>query len=156
MRVLLCAILLSATACLAPPAASERATDAARSLNVAARFGRMDVALGLTADAVRQSFLKHRAAWGKDVRVMDVELVGFDMSAGDRAQVEVEYAWSRVNEAQLRSTRVAQEWRDLGGGFRLVREKRSGGDLGLFGEPLPPAMEPSPRRDAQFATKVIP
>jgi hypothetical protein len=155
MRVPLCIVLLSATACLAPPAASERATDAARSLNVAARFGRMDVALGLTADAVRKSFLEHRAAWGKDVRVMDVELVGFDMPSGDRAHVEVEYAWSRVDESLLRSTRVSQEWRDVGGGFRLTREKRSGGDLGLFGEALPAPAEPSPRRDAQFATKVI-
>ncbi|MFZ5896473.1 MAG: hypothetical protein ACOY0T_35795 [Myxococcota bacterium] len=154
MRVTLCLLAL-ATGCLAPPSASERATDAARSLNVAARFGRMDVALGLTSDAMRKSFLEHRANWGKDVRVMDVELVGFEMPTGDRARVEVEYAWSRTNESLLRSTRVAQEWLDGGGGFRLVREKRSSGDLGLFGEALPATNEPSQRRDAQFATKVI-
>lgn len=115
----------------------------------------MDVALGLTGESVRKTFLQHRSGWGKDVRVLDVELVGFDMPASDRARVEVEYAWSHVNEAQLRSTRIAQEWHDTGGGFRLVREKRSSGDLGLFGEPLPAPTEPSPRRDAQFATKVI-
>ncbi|HET9932139.1 MAG TPA: hypothetical protein VFQ35_15655 [Polyangiaceae bacterium] len=155
MRALFCSLALAATACLAPPAASERATDAARSLNVAARFGRMDVALGLTSDAVRKTFLEHRASWGKDLRVLDVELVGFEMAASDRAKVEVEYAWSRLNESLLRSTRVTQEWRDAGGGFRLVREKRSSGDLGLFGEALPAQVEPSPRRDAQFATKVI-
>ncbi|MGC4091731.1 MAG: hypothetical protein QM756_28375 [Polyangiaceae bacterium] len=155
MRVMLCSVALALTACLAPPPASERATDAARSLNVAARFGRMDVAVGLTSEAVRKSFLAHRAAWGKDVRVMDVELVGFQMPKGDRAQVEVEYAWSNVSEVQLRTTRVVQEWRDTGGGFRLVREKRSAGDFGLFGEAVPKAAEAGPRRDAQFATKVI-
>lgn len=140
--------------CLSPPGASERATDAARELNLASRFGRMDVALGLTSKSVRQAFVEHRAAWGKDVRILDVELGGFSMPNGDLATVEVDYSWSRNGESQLRTTRVAQEWRDAGGGFKLVRERRVAGDIGLFGEPLPiPAATPA--HDVQFATKVI-
>jgi hypothetical protein len=88
------------------------------------------------------------------VRILDVELGGFSMPNGDLAHVEVDYSWSRNADSQLRTTRVAQEWRDAGGGFKLVRERRIAGDVGLFGEPIPmPAA--TAERDVQFATKVI-
>jgi hypothetical protein len=140
--------------CLAPPPPSERAADAVRELNLAVRFGRTELASGLTAKAARKGFLERRSAWGRDVRVLDVELTKFDMPAKDRVHVEVDYAWTRMNEGNLRTTRVAQEWRDQGQGFQLVAEHRTSGDLGLFGEAVPPA-DPTPRRDVQFATKVI-
>jgi hypothetical protein len=146
--------LLLATGCIAPPPPAERAADAVRELNLAARFGRTELAGGLTADSARKGFLQRRANWGRDIRVVDVELASFDMSAKDRVRVEVDYAWTRMDEGQLRTTRVAQEWRDTGRGFKLVSEQRSGGDLGLFGEPMP-AADPVKRRDVQFATKVI-
>jgi hypothetical protein len=50
---------------------------------------------------------------------------------------------------------VLQEWSsEGGGGWRLVREKRVSGDVGLFGEPVAPASA-TPRPDVQFATRVI-
>ncbi len=152
MRALLVLVGLSLSACLSPPATSERATDAARDLNIAARFGRLEVARTLTSDAARKGFVDRRAQWGKEIRVMDVELAGFSMTDGEKALVEVDYSWSRENESLLRTTRVSQEYRDPGGGFRLVREKRLSGDLGLFGEPS--EREPA-RPDVQFATKTI-
>jgi hypothetical protein len=154
MRLSLSVVGFVLAGCLAPPGASERATDAARELNLASRFGRMDVALGLTSDGVRRTFLQHRASWGREVRVLDVELGSFSMTNGDQAAIEVDYSWSRTNESTLRTTRVAQEWRDAGGGFKLVRERRVAGDTGLFGEPSP-APETTPSRDVQFITKVI-
>jgi len=157
MRAVFCLLGLASAACLAPPPASERVTDAARELNLAARFGRMDLAVELTAKSVRPTFLQHRALWGKEIRVLDVELSGFSMPSVDRAQIEVEYAWSRVDEGTLRTTRIAQEWRDPGGGFQLVRERRVAGDLGLFGEQaaVPRSESEAPPRDVQFETKVI-
>lgn len=148
-------LLLSFSAsCLAVPPASERATDAAREMNLAARFGRMDIALGHTAGAARKNFLVRRAEWGKTVRIVDVELVGMSMRDGDHAEINVDYSWTRVDEGVLRTTRISQQWEDVGGGWKLVREKRLVGDLGLFGEPQPtPEGEPHP--DVQFATKVI-
>lgn len=151
MRALLLGIL--ALGCIAPPPPAERAADAVRELNLAARFGRTELASGLTSKAARKGFLERRAKWGKDLRVLDVELTGFDMPEKDRVHVEVEYAWTHMNEGRLRNTRVAQEWRDHGRGFELVAEHRASGDLGLFGESVPP--DPAPRRDAHFATKVI-
>lgn len=146
------AILLGG--CFAPPPPAERAADAVRELNLAARFGRTELTSGLTSEHARKGFIARRKAWGKEVRVLDVELTGFDMPDRDRVRVEVDYAWTRMDEGRLRTTRVAQEWRDSGRGFRLVSEQRSGGDLGLFGEPVQ-VSESAPRRDAQFATKVI-
>lgn len=152
MRVLALVTLLAA-GCFAPPPPGARAAEAVRELNFAARFGRTELAASLTSEGARRGFVERRAAWGKEIRVLDVELAGFAMSESDRARVEVDYSWTRMSEGTLRTTRVAQEWRDAGAGFRLVSEQRSAGDLGLFGEPLP-ASTPA-RRDVQFATKVI-
>jgi hypothetical protein len=143
----------STAACLAPAPAAERATDAARELNVAARFGRMDVALSRTTGSVRENFIRRRSEWGREIRVVDVELAGMSLPDSEHAIVEVDYAWMRMSEGILRTTRVAQHWRDGGGGWRLEREQRAAGDLGLFGEAV--QVEKPPRRDVQFATKVI-
>jgi hypothetical protein len=147
------AFVLYGAACGVPPV-SERVTDAARDLNVAARFGRMDVAVNHTAGAARENFLSRRAAWGQSVRIHDVELAGMEMPDGTHAKIQVDYSWARVSEGVLRTTRIAQDWEDTGKGWKLVREKRVQGDLGLFGEPVPEtSSEPHP--DVQFATKVI-
>jgi hypothetical protein len=147
-------LLLPMASCLAVPPASERATDAARELNLAARFGRMDIAVGLTSGSARKNFLARRASWGHAVRVVDVELASMNMSDGDHAEIHVDYSWTRIDEGVLRTTRIAQNWEDTGGGWKLVREKRLQGDLGLFGEPLP-ATRSEPHPDVQFATKTI-
>src|SRR5688572_28122125 len=100
VRVLLSPLLLllPLASCLAVPPASERATDAARELNVAARFGRMDIAVGLTSGAARKNFLAHRSEWGKGVRIVDVELAGMSMRDGDHAEIHVDYSWTRIDE----------------------------------------------------------
>ncbi|HEY5373405.1 MAG TPA: hypothetical protein VIK01_06945 [Polyangiaceae bacterium] len=148
---LACATLLGA--CMMPPPASEKATDAARELNVAARFGRIDIAAGLAASGARDEFIKRRATWGGDIRVVDVELGGLSMPDSSHAVFQVDYAWMRMNEDTLRSTRVAQKWSSTKGGWALDSEKRVAGDVGLFGERVD-VMRP-PQHDTQFATKVI-
>lgn len=146
-----CAFALSA--CPMPPPASERAMDAARESNVAARFGRIDIAADRTTPAVRDEFLRHRAAWGGNVRIVDVELGGLTMPDSDHAIFEVDYAWMRMDEDTLRSTRVTQHWTSSKGAWVMESEKRASGDVGLFGEAVE-VLRPA-RRDAQFATKVI-
>jgi starvation-inducible outer membrane lipoprotein len=148
---LACAVLL--TACPMPPPASERATDAAREANVAARFGRIDIAAGATTAAARSDFLRRRAMWGGDIRIVDVELGGLSMPDSDHAIFEVDYAWMRMNEDTLRSTRITQRWTSTKGAWVLESEKRAAGDIGLFGEHVE-VLRPR-QRDAQFATKVI-
>jgi hypothetical protein len=153
LTALALAMALALVGCLAPPPASERATDAARELNVATRFGRMDIAMGRTASGVRDDFMKRRTAWGGEIRIVDVELAGLSMPDSDHALIQVDYAWVRMSEGTLRSTRIAQHWETKHGEWQLAREHREAGDLGLFGEPV--KLVAPPHRDAQFATKTI-
>ncbi|HMJ11469.1 MAG TPA: hypothetical protein VK524_08670 [Polyangiaceae bacterium] len=143
---------LGSSGCLAPQTPAARATDAARELNLAARFGRMDVAIGHTASGARGQFLERRTAWGKELRVLDVELAGLSMSDPRQATVLVDVAWTRMSEGSLRSTRIAQTWRD-DEGWQLVREQRIAGDIGLFGEQV--VLHHPEARDAHFPSKTI-
>jgi hypothetical protein len=123
-------------------------------LNLAARFGRMDVAASHAAVSVRDEFLLRRAGWGRTLRIVDTELANFSMSDATHATVLVDVSWMRHNEASVRSTRVSQTWRDEPQqGWKLVREKRIEGDLGLFGEHVDLVQREV--EDVHFATKVI-
>lgn len=140
--------------CVSPPPPSELAADAARDLNLAARFGQMGAAAAHTAEGERSAFLERRAAWGKSLRIVDTELAGFEMSKHDNAKVYVDIVWLRADEVSVRSTRIAQYWRDYRvGGWQLIREKRVDGDLGLFGERVERA--PGRAKDVHFPTTVI-
>jgi hypothetical protein len=97
--------------------------------------------------------MRRRGEWGREIRVVDVELAGMSLPDSEHAVIEVDYAWMRMNEGVLRTTRVRQHWRDGEGAWRLEREQRAAGDLGLFGEPV--EVKKPPPRDVQFATKVI-
>ena len=122
-------------ACVAPVQPATRATDAARELNLAARFGRMDIAIGFTSNAARETFIERHSHWREGIRVVDVQLAGLQMYDKNRASIQVDYAWVRVDESTLRKTRVAQLWQDeAGAGWQLVREQQIAGDAGLFGE----------------------
>jgi hypothetical protein len=154
MRLLSLLAPLALAACMAPVGPAQRATDAARELNQATRFGRMDVALGHTAPGARSQFLDRRAHWGRGLRVVDLELAGLKFEDDANAVFQIDVAWVRDQESRLRSTRIAQFWRDGDEGWRLVRERRLAGDVGLFGEPVRAPAE-RPPLDVQFPTRVI-
>jgi hypothetical protein len=158
MRSIVCAVFagLAAAACIAPPP-SQRVANVAREVNLAARFGRMDLALEHTAPGTRRHFSVHRSQWGGPIRVLDMELAGLSMHDSENAIVLVDFQWTRLDENTMRSTRIEQTWR--GGsedrGWTLVRERRIAGDLGLFGERVALPEPSEPHRDVQFATKTI-
>ena len=151
----LIAVLLSG--CFAPPPPSQRVAEVAREVNTAARFGRMDVALEHTADGMRGHFSKHREMWGGEIRVLDLELSALSMKDTENATVVVDIQWMRLDEDTLRMTRVEQTWRGATGdhGWTLVRERRVGGDIGLFGERVARLEPAAPRGDVQFPSKTI-
>jgi hypothetical protein len=143
--------------CFAPPPPSQRVTEVARTVNEAARFGRMELALEHTADGAREHFAKHRETWGNLVRVLDFELSSLSMKDSENATVLVDIQWMRVDEDLLRTTRVEQTWRGAEGdrGWSLVRERRVAGDIGLFGEKVARLDTPVQHGDVQFPTKTI-
>ncbi len=151
---MLLAVAMSLAGCFAPPSNGQKLTEAARELNVNSRFGRMDMAASYASPAARQAFLERRATWGNEVRVMDVELASLNLDEEeDEALVEVVVSWMRVDESQLRATRVAQKWRTKDGNWQLTREKRIAGDLGLFGEHVEVARPAA--KDVQYPTTTL-
>jgi hypothetical protein len=140
-------------ACLPSQVPARQVSEVARDLNLAARFGRMDVAAEHTSEAHRQRFMESRADWGHDVRVVDIELAQLDVPDSERAEVVVDVSWVRIDEGLLRSTRIRQNYRNPGGGWQLSGEERIAGDFGLLGENVTILRPPS--RDTHFPTKVI-
>jgi hypothetical protein len=149
----LLALPLLLVGCPTPPTPAERASDAARELNMAARWGNVQVAAGLTVDDLRSEFLKKRASWGGPVRIIDTELAGIELQDSSNATIYVDVSWVRIDETTLRVTRLEQKWSDKGGAWRMKAERRQGGDLGLLGEPV--ERDSDPRPAAQFPTRVI-
>jgi hypothetical protein len=142
------------SACIPPHAPAQQVSEVARELNVATRFGKMDVAAESTTDAHRSNFLKRRADWGKEIRVVDVELAQLTLQTSEAAEVFVDVSWVRMDEGVLRSTRVKQHWANPGGGWKLAEEERVAGDLGLLGETVV-VLRPDAPRDVHFPTKTL-
>lgn len=135
-----------------PPA---RAQEAALETNLNARFGRMELAAENVAPDARNGFFERRRGWGGKVRISDYELTGLRMTDKKKeadADVFVKVAWYRIDEGDLRVTTVKQRWHDFKGSWKLVEEQRLDGDVGLLGEPLPPAPPKTGPRNAQFPT----
>jgi hypothetical protein len=103
---------------------------------------------------MRNEFVARRAEWGKMVRVVDVELAALTLEDRERANILVDFSWTRNDEGVLKTTRVLQGWENTDGSWLLVREKRVSGDLGLFGEAVA-QVEQGPRPDVHFPTRVI-
>jgi hypothetical protein len=153
---LLVPAVLLVTGCFAAPPPSQRVADVAREVNLAARFGRMELALEHTSEGERSHFSRHRQDWGNGVRVLDLDITGLSMKDAENATVQLDIQWMRVDEDLLRTTRVEQSWRGTteDNGWSLVRERRVSGDLGLFGERVARA-DPEPHADVQFPSKTI-
>jgi hypothetical protein len=144
---------LTLAGCMTPPSPAERVTDAAMELNLAARFGQLDVAVARTRSSLRSDFMKRHAAWGQTLRIVDVEMAGLTLPESDRAVVLVDYAWIRNDEGTMRATRIEQHWQN-DAGWHLVRERRIAGDIGLLGEPVPERPKAA-APDRHFATRTI-
>lgn len=157
MRLLVSIALVWLAGCTPSRSPTQRVADVAREVNLAARFGQIDVALEHTSEGARRSFVARRAQWGDSVRVLDFELADLAMPDTENATVVIDIQWARIDEEILRRTRVEQTWRGgiADNGWMLVRERRIGGDLGLFGERLAGSEPRTEPRDVQFATKVI-
>lgn len=149
------------TGCLPPANPSQLLADSAFDMNVATRFGRMDVALEHVGDDARESFARTHARWGRDVRVVDIELLSLGMKGNDQADVSVSVAWQRPDDANIRTTQLAQRWQDGRGGWRMTSEKRQSGDLGLLDDrpktaaSAPEDAEKPAIRGASFQTTII-
>lgn len=122
-------------------------------MNLATRFGQVDMAVHHVDAAVRPDFLARRAEWGKRLRILDVELAAIHVEDEEHATVTIDVAWSSVTDSLLRATKVIQDWQNFTAGWKLVRERRLSGDTGLFGEALPELEPPHP--DVHLPSRTI-
>ncbi len=131
----LCLVLLSLSGCMGHQTSSQRLLESARELNLAARFGRLDLAAEHASNSSRKTFLERRSSWGGEIRVVDVNVGNLQVQDDEHAEIVVEYAWTRMDEGVLRTTAVKQYWENPEqAGWRLEREQQAAGDRGLFGE----------------------
>ena len=141
-------------ACVPIGAPFQEVSELARDVNLATRFGRMDIAFEHTSDAHRKEFLRKRADWGTEIRILDVEMSGVELKTPESAEATVDVSWVRMNEGLLRSTRVKQAWQNEGGGWLLNSEERQSGDVGLLGERVV-VMHPDAPKDVHFPVKTL-
>jgi hypothetical protein len=133
----LTALSAALTGCITPPASpSQRLAESANDMNTATRFGRMDIAMDFVATAAQGDFKSRHMAWGRDVWIVDLELLDVRIDGRDEASVHLTVAWQRPDETTLRVTQLKQRWRDDRAGWRMMSEERSSGDTGLLLLPL--------------------
>ncbi len=149
-KLAIAAALLS-VGCM-PPTPAQKATEAARELNMAARWGRMNEAIGRTAPKEQAEFAKRHADWHTNVRIVETELAGLDMKDATTATVQVDVSWMFSDDPTLRVTRLSQDWSDAEGKWVMLSEEKLSGDPGLFGEEVKKAEK---RRDKHFPSRVI-
>jgi hypothetical protein len=98
--------------------------------------------------------MQRRREWGNELRVVDIELSGLELTDKEHAQVLVNVSWMRMSEGLLHTTVLSQQWADGKQGWQLIREQRASGDVGLFGEAVaPPSAADHP--DVQFPSRTI-
>lgn len=127
--------LLIVAGCVAPPGPMERLSNSAYGLNNATRFGRLDVALSHVASEEQGEFMHRHSKWGRDVRIVDLELQGLRLITPDTAEVNLTISWHRLDETTIRTSNLAQKWTQGKSGWELVEEVRASGSAGLFAEP---------------------
>ena len=150
--------------CITPPSQAQRLADSAFEMNNAARFGRFDLAIEQVAPSAREDYARRHAAWGRSVRVVDVELSGIRWIDQSHAEVSLHVSWLGAAEADLRDTQLSQRWQDDHGTWQMTSEERVSGSAGLFHKHAPAggadddeasAKEAASSRRSAFRTRVI-
>jgi hypothetical protein len=120
--------------CLLPPTSAQRLAESAYDFTNATRFGRTDIALEHVKPSSREEFGQQHRAWGRSVRVDDIEVSSFTMRKDGDADVTLTFAWHQMNDTTMRETEVVQRWTDERGTWWLVREEETSGDRGVLPE----------------------
>lgn len=153
--VYLLTVTCSVFACNTLAAQRRTVHDEAQDLNVASRFGRLDVASQFAAPEAQRVFLERRKDWGSDIRVLDLQIDHVQVKDQDTAEVTLQVDWTRPTEGLLRSTRLQQTWASKSQGpWRLQSERQIQGDRGLFGEKAK-AKYLTPANDTHFQSRSL-
>jgi hypothetical protein len=112
-----------------------RFSDAAHTLNDAARWGRVDIASQYVAPEYLERFRKRRAAWGRGLSIAEAELSAMQLAPdNDSAVTEVSLSWHDAHGVSLRTTVIRQTWEARRGTFKLIDESIQSGDPRIFAD----------------------
>jgi hypothetical protein len=150
---------LALSACFSPVAPGPRLSESANELNNATRFGRMDIALEHVGPKEREIWGKAHAGWGRNVRIVDLEMAGMNLKKSSEAEVMVNISWQKPDQSNVLTTAILQSWKDVSGTWFLVSEEEKAGDTGLLADDKKPAGEAATATVApsapRFQTRVI-
>src|SRR5450432_1023379 len=124
--VLLACAAFASAGCLAPPSSAQRLTDNAIEMNTALRFGRMDIAGDYVQVKARETFATEHAAWGKNVRIVDLEYAGMRLKEKDEAETYVTVSWQTLADPTMYETKVVQHWTSERGRWSIDSETTEG------------------------------
>ena len=136
MPRVLAVLLLVLSACIPPQSQTERLTNSAYDVVMAARFGRMDIVIDAVKPEEREAFAEAHAEWGTRIRIVDIEFGGARIVEQEKAVVAMTVAWQRLDESILRTSAVKQTW-ERGERWHIVGETVVGGDASLLITPKP-------------------
>ncbi len=143
---------LAACSALLPSQGIAKAQETAQSFNEDARFGRNELVLDQISPAEREEFSMHHRAWGKAIRVADIELAGIKKHGDTDVDIVVHVSWYTPEQQELRSTILQQTWHNKTDSWQLVGERRTDGDIGLLGEAVVVEAPTERRAPSQFPT----
>jgi hypothetical protein len=128
--------------------------EAAYELNMGTRFGRMP--LEKVAASSREKFIAQHKAWQGPIRIVDVDLAGMSVPKSGDATVMIAVGWQRADEQDMRSSVVAQKWREERDGWMLASETVADGDPTIFDATRPGSTgAPGPSQASRYQTTVI-
>ncbi|AKT42541.1 hypothetical protein [Chondromyces crocatus] len=125
-------LALAVSACGFSTSLAQRFSDAANEMNTASHFGRMDIAMEHVSVKARDTFLRERSAWGREIRVVDLELGGLNVISKEEAEARINISWMRANDPIIRTSEILQRWTEEKGRWFLVKEEIASGDEGLL------------------------
>jgi hypothetical protein len=141
MRALHLALTLAGLAgcTLANLTPTARFQDSAYTLNDAARWGQVDLAMQHVSPKYLGRFAERHAGWGEAISIAEIDLVRMKIAEDSKsAMSEISLSWYDEGGVTIHSSVITQTWEVVKGKFRLVDEAVRRGDPRVFATPATP------------------
>lgn len=120
---------LGAAACVTPGMQrKETFTRLAREFNDDVRWGRYASAAQSFPPDEARLFLERVKLAGPDLEIADQDVTSIQFASDEAATVVVKFDWFSKREMLVKSTTIEESWKYLDGRWRVVSQKRVGGD----------------------------
>lgn len=142
MRALRLALTLAGLAgcTLANLTPTARFQDSAYTLNDAARWGNVDLAMQHVSPKYISRFAQRHQNWGESISIADIDLVRMKIASDNNsAMSEIALSWYDEGGVTIHSSVITQKWEVVKGKFKLVDEAIRRGDPRVFATPEEPA-----------------